>query len=63
MLRANRWLYDPRNKREAAEILTKYTKLSAKMRNSLMMPYLAKYKATAPMPTNQTGDFNKWKRS
>jgi NitT/TauT family transport system substrate-binding protein len=63
MLRANRWLYDPRNKREAAEILTKYTKLSPRHAELAYDAYISKYKAISPDGSNQAEGFHKWKRS
>ena len=57
MLRANRWLYDPRNKREASEILTKYTKLSPKHADLAYDAYLSKYKAISLDARIQTEGF------
>jgi NitT/TauT family transport system substrate-binding protein len=62
MLRANRWLYNPRNKREAAEILTKYTKLAPKHAELAYDAYLAKYKAISPDGSNQTERFQQMEK-
>ena len=45
MLRANRWLYEPTNKKKAVEILIKYTKLSPKHADLAYDAYLTTYKA------------------
>ncbi len=62
MLRANRWLYDPRNKREAAEILTRYTKLSPKHADLAYDAYLSKYKAISLDASNQTEGFQQMEK-
>lgn len=62
MLRANRWLYDPRNQKAAAEILTKYTKLSPKHAELAYDAYLSKYKAISPDGSNQTEGFQQMEK-
>jgi len=61
-LQANRWLYDPKNKREAAEILTKYTKLDPKHAELAYDAYISKYKAISPDGSNQTEGFQQMEK-
>lgn len=57
MLRANRWLYDPTNKRESAGIPRKYTKLSPKHADLAYNAYLSTHKAISLDASNRTEGF------
>lgn len=57
MLRANRWLYEPANRKEAAAILTKYTKFSPNHADLAYDAYLFKHRAISLDASNQTDGF------
>ena len=62
IIRANRWLYDANNKQDAAEILTKYTKLSPNHANRAYDVYISKYKAISLDASNQTEGFQQMEK-